>query len=74
MWLLIGSFAASRKVIIFTDKPESFNAHLEHTESDFRSKIKLLPTADASKFDLNCELSPWSNFRNKEAISEFEAT
>ena len=32
------------------------------------------PTSAAVDFDLNSELSPWSNFRNKEAISEFEAS
>ena len=74
MWLLIGSFAATRKVIIFTDKPDVFNAEIDQIDADLKSRIDIRSTTAAVNFDLNCELSPWNNFRNKEAISEFEAS
>ena len=74
MWFLIGSFAATRKVIIFSDKPQVFNAHIDQGDTDDKMQVSVYPTADALNFDLDQGLSPWSSFRNKEAISEFEAS
>ena len=77
MWLLIGSFQATgRKVIIFTDRADDgFNAHLNFGPVDGEdSMVSIHPTAAALTFDLEQALSPWSSFRNKEAVSEFEAS
>ena len=41
MWLLIGSFAATRKVIIFTDKPDVFNAEIDQIDADLKSRIEI---------------------------------
>ena len=74
MWLLIGTYSATRKVFIFTDQAESFNAHLPSDSSDDTNlRITIHPSADAISFDLDHAISPWSSFRNKEVVSEFEA-
>ena len=76
MWLLIGSFQATRKVIIFTDRSEEdFSNHLLVNQHDSleESRICFKASSDAFDFDLDKALSPWSSFCNKEVVSEFEA-
>ena len=74
MWLLIGSFAATRKVLIFTDDSKSFNDHLNIINGIGNKRVSLYSTADAFNLDIEQTLSPWSTFRNKEAVSDFEAS
>ena len=69
IWLLVGAFSQIKKVTIFTDDPDEYNASFCYQPP---LNISIKPAFDSIFFDVQNSLSMWSTFQNTELVSQFE--
>eukprot|EP00347_Sterkiella_histriomuscorum_P024182 403332023 len=75
-WLLTGIFSSqnNKQVHIFTDQIEFFKSKLQTQtyERRLKSNVFIQSCSDVVTFSVDLALNPWSQFDNKEVLSNYE--